>query len=187
MMNGSLIMDTVTDDPAVFLAMMKEIVSKQLRQHNSNNKYDKVTFIFRSWSKADTFVKWIKLADYQVEHYLDHHHIYHPQVELESLVTSIGVAHSLFSASTLKLYGDQTGWQFDRDNVSLQNLNLMFHSAFMSKVMILFPVTDDLIFTLQVGLTAKDHASRCNIYDIVNDAIPVNIALESGFPEDVWR
>ena len=71
MMNGSLIMDTVTDDPAVFLAMMKEIISKQLRQHNSNNKYDKVTFIFRSWSKADTFVKWIKLADYQVEHYLE--------------------------------------------------------------------------------------------------------------------
>ena len=180
-------MDTVTDDPAVFLSMMKEIISKQLRQHNSNNKYDKVTFIFRSWSKADTFVKWIKLADYQVEHYLDHYHLYHLQVELESLVTSIGVAHSLFSASTLKLYGDQTGWQFDRDNVSLQNLNLMFHSAFMSKVMMLILVTDNSIFNLQVGLTAKDHASRCNIYDIVNDAIPVNIALESGFPEDVWR
>ena len=109
---------------------------------------------------------------------LDHHHLYHLQVELESLVTSIGVAHSLFNASTLKLYGDQTGWQFDRDNVSLQNLNLMFHSAFMSKVMMLILVTDNSIFNLQVGLTAKDHASRCNIYDIVNDAIPVNIALD---------
>ena len=87
-------------------------------------------------------------------------------------MSHIGVAHALFNSGTMKLFKELSGgWDFDPETVSLQNTNMAFHSVIMHKI----------------AGTPKDHPSRLNIVDIMNDSIPVEKALEVGFNDDVWK
>ena len=67
-MAGQVIMDLFAQDPGNLMAALTEALSRHLRQHNSANSYDKIVFIFRNWTQVNIFIKWIKLAECQVNH-----------------------------------------------------------------------------------------------------------------------
>ena len=60
-------MDTLISDSNYFLTEMKESFANLLKQHNPENLYDKIILLFKTWQQADTFLHWVKLADYQVK------------------------------------------------------------------------------------------------------------------------
>ena len=67
LMDNKVIMDTFVHDPSNLMAALTEALSRHLRQHNSANNYDKIVLLFRNWTQVSIFIKWIKLAEYQVK------------------------------------------------------------------------------------------------------------------------
>ena len=70
-LRGRFLMDTIASDPNYFLTQMKESFASLLKQHNPENLYDKIILVFKTWQQADTFLHWVKLADYQVKQAVD--------------------------------------------------------------------------------------------------------------------
>ena len=66
-LRGRFLMDTLASDPNYFLTQMKESFANLLKQNNPDNLYDKIILVFKTWQQADTFLHWVKLADYQVK------------------------------------------------------------------------------------------------------------------------
>ena len=60
-------MDTVVSDPNNFLNEIRDSFAALLKQHNPENLYDKIILVFKTWEQADTFLHWVKLADYEVK------------------------------------------------------------------------------------------------------------------------
>ena len=67
LMDNKVIMDTFVHDPSNLMGALTEALSRHLRQHNSANNYDKIVLLFRNWTQVSIFIKWIKLAEYQVK------------------------------------------------------------------------------------------------------------------------
>ena len=66
LMDNKVIMNTFAHDPSNFMAELSAALSRHLKQHNSANNYDKTVLLFRNWTQVSIFIKWIKLAEYQV-------------------------------------------------------------------------------------------------------------------------
>ena len=96
LLNGQMLMDTFSCNSDIFLSELTDYLSKQLKQHDDNNLYDKVIFLFRSWHMADSFLNWAKLAGYQSQ--------------IESLVAMIGVRKDMCDPKATTLIKLVTGW-----------------------------------------------------------------------------
>ena len=68
MIDDKVIMDTFVHDPSNLMTALSEALSRHLKQHNSANNYDKIVLLFRNWTQVSIFIKWIKLAEYQVKY-----------------------------------------------------------------------------------------------------------------------
>ena len=71
LMDNKVIMDTFVHDPSSLMTALTEALSRHLKQHNSANNYDKIVLLFRNWTQVSIFIKWIKLAEYQVKKWLE--------------------------------------------------------------------------------------------------------------------
>ena len=66
-LQDTFLMDTVTCDSYSFLSRMNNCFVNLLKQHNPENPYDKIILVFQTWQQADTFLHWVRLADFQVK------------------------------------------------------------------------------------------------------------------------
>ena len=65
-LQDKFLMDTLASDSNYFLTEMKECFAKLLKQNNTENLYDKIILMFRSWQQAHTFLQWVNLSGHQV-------------------------------------------------------------------------------------------------------------------------
>ena len=66
-LQDTFLMDTVTCDSYSFLSRMNNCFVNLLKQHNPENPYDKIVLVFQTWQQADTFLHWVRLAEFQVK------------------------------------------------------------------------------------------------------------------------
>ena len=66
LLGGRPVLDTLLCHPGQVLTDITEALSRHLNQYNSHNPYDKIVFLFKTWSQADVLLKWIKLAECEV-------------------------------------------------------------------------------------------------------------------------
>ena len=66
LLGGRPVLDTLLCRPGQVLTDITEALSRHLNQYNSHNPYDKIVFLFKTWSQADVLLKWIKLAECEV-------------------------------------------------------------------------------------------------------------------------
>ena len=158
MMSNQYLMDIVSCSPSVFIDEMFLILARHLKQHNSENKYDKIIFLFRYWKQAKVFTDWIKLAGYQNQ--------------FESFVQKVGFVPAIFEHGHWKTFKETTGWQIinpkDQYKLGVQEEGLVFHSVLLSSLEY-----------------RKDNSNlNFNINDIISDShtISTSKAFVDGLP-----
>ena len=109
LMDNKVIMNTFAHDPSNFMAELSAALSRHLKQHNSANNYDKTVLLFRNWTQVSIFIKWIKLAEYQVisgDTFIPSFFIINLQNQFLSLIHYVTVVPTLYNFSPVKYFKD---------------------------------------------------------------------------------